>query len=271
MRFTTVFIHRIFLYTISFLLTVGSYVQADSAYRYRAPDGVTIYYEVKGSGYPVFLVHGFIVNSTTWKKSPLYLSLLAAGYQVIIMDLRGNGKSDKPHTASAYGNDAQAKDIMGIASALRIKKYDVIGYSRGSIITARLLVLDKRVNKAVLGGMGKAFTNPEWPRRIMFYHALMGDSVPELNGMVKYVQQSGLDQLALACQQKEQPSTSVTALGKLRKPVLVICGDQDKDNGLGTELAALIPGAQCKEVPGDHNHAASTKEFASEVLSFIKQ
>jgi len=258
----------IFLTGLSFTKT---YAQSDSSHFYRAADGTNIYYEVKGSGYPVVLVHGFIVNSATWKKSPLYLELLKAGYQVVIMDLRGNGKSDKPHAAAAYENDAQAKDIMGIVSELGIAKYDVIGYSRGSIIAARLLVLDKRVHKTILGGMGAEFTNPEWPRRIMFYHALMGENVPELKSMVENVQKSGLDQLALAYQQKEQPSTSKEALHKVKKDVLVICGDHDKDNGLGTELAALIPKAQFKEVPGDHNHASGTPEFSATALAFFRK
>ena len=191
--------------------------QSDTSHFYRAADGTNIYYEVKGNGYPVVLVHGFIVNSTNWKKSPLYLDLLKAGYQVVIMDLRGNGKSDKPHTAKAYENDAQAKDIMGIISELGIKKYDLIGYSRGSIIAARLLILDKRVHKTILGGMGAEFTNPEWPKRIQFYHALMGDNVPELKAMVQNIQKSGLDQLALAYQQKEQPYTPKEALHKVKK------------------------------------------------------
>ena len=136
------------------------------------------------------------------------------------MDLRGNGKSDKPHISGAYENDAQAKDIMGIVTELGIKKYDVTGYSRGSIIATRLLVLDNRVHKTIHGGMGAEFTNPEWPRRIMFYRALMGDSVPELKAMIQNVQKSGLDQLALAYQQKEQPSTSKEALRKVKKNVL---------------------------------------------------
>jgi pimeloyl-ACP methyl ester carboxylesterase len=260
---------RAVLYACCALAVLQVSAQADSARWYQAKDGTKIYYEVKGTGYPVFLVHGFIVNSGTWKKSPLYLDLLKAGYKVVIMDLRGNGRSDKPHDPDAYANDAQAADIMGIAYDLGVSKYDVIGYSRGSIITARLLVLDNRVRKAVIGGMSKAFTDPEWPRRIMFYRALMGDSVPALRAIVQNVQRAGLDQLALAYQQKEQPSTSVTALSKLKKAVLVICGAEDEDKGI--ELAALIPGAIYKETSGDHNHAASTQQFADEVISFIRK
>jgi pimeloyl-ACP methyl ester carboxylesterase len=110
---------------------------------------------------------------------------LSAGYKVIILDQRGNGKSDKPHHPEAYSNDAESRDIMGLMKHIHVKKYNVVGYSRGSIITVRLLALDKNVKRAVLGGIGMGFTDPEWPRRKMFYRALMGDSVPELAAMVK--------------------------------------------------------------------------------------
>lgn len=234
-------------------------------------DKTKIYYEVKGKGFPVLLVHGFIVNGESWKKAAIYNGLTDAGYQIITLDMRGNGKSDKPHDPEAYANDAEAKDIMGLLTMLGIAEYDAVGYSRGSIITSRLLVLDKRLHKAVLGGMGTDFTDPEWPRRKMFYRALSGDTVKELEGMVKYVKESGLDQQALACLQKEQPSTPKEALNKLKQPVLVVCGDKDSDNGNAADLAKLIPHADFVTVPGDHNHASATPEFADAVLKFIKE
>ena len=185
--------------------------------------------------------------------------------------MRGNGKSGKPHDTAAYENDAEAKDIIRLMDLLKIKQYSAVGYSRGSIITARLLVLDKRVQTAVLGGMGTDFTNPEWPRRKMFYRAMMGDSVPELKGVVEYVKQQGLDQLALAYLQKAQPSTSKEALGQIQKPVLVICGDKDADNGSATALAQLLPRSDFATVPGDHNHASATIEFSNEVKLFFQK
>jgi len=242
----------------------------DSLLFFTASDGIKIHYEVKGTGKPVVLVHGFIVDGESWKRTALYNDLLTNGYQVITLDQRGNGKSDKPHNAEAYANDAEAHDIMGLVSFLKLKSYDVVGYSRGAIITARLLVLDKRVNHAVLGGMGDDFTNPEWPRRIMFYKALSGEPVKELEAVVKRVQDTGLDQQALAMMQKEQPSTSKEALGKIKKPVLVICGTEDSDNGSATKLAALIPHSVYRTVPGNHGGAVGTKEFGAEVLSFFK-
>lgn len=251
--------------------SVAAIKQTDSAYYYISFDSTKIYYEVKGSGYPVILVHGFIMTGEGWKKTEVYKSLQNAGYKVITLDMRGNGRSGKPHTDKAYANDAEAKDIMGLVASLGIHKYNVVGYSRGSIITARLLVLDKRINKAVMGGMGTDFTNPEWPRRKMFYRALIGDPVKELEAMVKNVQKAGLDQQALAYLQKEQPSTPKETLAKVKQEVLVICGDKDTDNGNARELAAVFKNASYSEVPGDHGAALGTKEFASSVLNFFRK
>src|SRR6185436_20370317 len=131
---------------------------SDSGAYFRSFDSTKIYYEVRGLGDAVVLVHGFIVNGQSWKRTELYKNLLEEGYKVIILDQRGNGFSDKPHDSLAYDNDAEAKDIMGLMKHLKIKKYNAIGYSRGSIIVARLLALDKNIKKAVIGGMGAEFT-----------------------------------------------------------------------------------------------------------------
>jgi pimeloyl-ACP methyl ester carboxylesterase len=243
----------------------------DTGAYFKSFDGTRIYYEVRGTGEPVLLVHGFIVNGQSWKRTELYKSLLVKGYKVIILDQRGNGFSDKPHDSTAYDNDAEAKDIMGLMKHLKIKNYSAVGYSRGSIIVARLLVLDKNITKAVMGGMGAEFTNPQWPRRIMFYHALRGDSVPELKAMVDNVKKQGLDQQALAYLQRSQPSTSKEELGKVKQAVLIICGDKDSDNGSAKELADLFKHSTYKITPGDHGGASRTKEFSDEVVSFLKQ
>lgn len=234
-------------------------------------DGTKIYYETTGNGEAVILVHGFIVNGQSWKHTSLYNDLIVAGYKVILLDQRGNGRSDKPHDSTAYDNDAEAKDIMVLTKKLGIKKYSAVGYSRGSIIVSRLLVLDKTIQKAVIGGMGTDFTNPQWPRRILFYHALRGDSVPELKAVVEYVKKQGLDQIALAYLQRSQPSTSKEELARVKQPVLVICGDQDPDNNSAKNLASLIPGSAFVTSPGVHNDANQNKEFSTAVISFLQK
>ena len=247
------------------------HAQTDSSHYFVSFDKTRIYYEDKGSGYPVVLIHGFLNTGQNWKRTAVYKVLLKAGYRVIIPDLRGNGKSDKPHTDDAYSNNTEAKDVIALADSLNIKSYYVIGYSRGSIITASLLVMDKRIRKAVLGGMGTDFTNPDWPRRNMFYHVLNGDTiVPQLAPLLKRIQSdSTLDRISLILQQKEQPSTSVEVLRAVKKPVLVICGSEDSDNGNAKALAPLFKNGKYAEVPGDHGGAVVTKEFSDAVIQFL--
>lgn len=238
---------------------------------YTSFDNTKIYYEASGDGYPVILIHGFSGTSQGWKSGQMYGDLIKAGYKVIILDQRGNGKSDKPRTDEGYNNDAEAKDIMGLATALNLKSYDAVGYSRGSIILSRLLVLDKRLHKAVMGGMGADYTNPEWPRRIHAFKALMGDTtLHDVDDMVKYIHSQPFDVLALAYQQKWQPSTSKKELAAVRRPVLIIRGTSDKENGSETELNKLIPRSNLAYVPGNHNTASKNEEFSKAVLTFLK-
>jgi len=267
-------------WVLSFCLvfSIFSYGQYDSALNnytvdsgyFTSFDHTKIYYEKRGTGEPVVLIHGFIQNGESWKRLSILSELLKNGFEVITLDIRCNGRSDRKLNESAYAGDAEARDIIGLSRYLHLGKYDIIGYSRGSIIAARLLIKDRKVKKAVLGGMGTGFTNPQWPRRIMFYEALMGKPTKELEGAMKYVRQQGLDTLQLAYMQKYQPSTSPDELSKIKKQVLVICGDKDEDNGSAAALAKMIHSSVLVIVPGDHGSAPRSKEFSEAVVSFLK-
>jgi pimeloyl-ACP methyl ester carboxylesterase len=250
--------------------TTRDLIPVDSGF-YSSFDSTRIYYESRGKGKTVLLVHGFIANGSSWKRTALLKELVAGGFRVIVVDLRGNGRSDKPHEEKSYAADAEAKDLMGLMRYLKTGRYDAIGYSRGSIIVARLLVLDRQLDRAVLGGMGDGFTDPEWPRRKLFYEALSGQPVKELEGMVKYVKSQGLDTMILAWLQQYQPSTVPAELKKVRNRVLIISGDKDTLDGSVTRLAEMLPHAQLVLVPGEHNNTSQTKEFSDAVLSFLKK
>ena len=90
------------LFCIAFLsFYFSAAAQPDTAGYFSSFDKVKIHYEVKGSGKPILLIHGFTGTASDWKSKPLYDSLLANGFKIIIVDLRGNGFSDKPATAAA--------------------------------------------------------------------------------------------------------------------------------------------------------------------------
>ena len=136
---------------------------------------------------------------------------------------------------------------------------------------SRLMVLDKRVHKAVMGGMGADYTNPEWPRRIHAYKALMGDTtLHDVDDMMVWIRKNNFDNLALAYQQKHQPSTSKQELAKVKIPVLLIDGTEDFTNGDVKDLQKLIPTSTMVSVPGDHNSAGNTIQFSTAILDFLK-
>ncbi|MGH7238096.1 MAG: alpha/beta fold hydrolase, partial [Candidatus Saccharimonadales bacterium] len=61
--------------------TIGSF--------FTSFDSTKIYYEIKGNGYPVILIHGFSGTGQGWKHCAVYNDLLKAGYMVVLIDQRG--------------------------------------------------------------------------------------------------------------------------------------------------------------------------------------
>src|ERR1019366_6992867 len=66
-------------------------------------DGVGIEYDVTGEGPPVVLLHGFPDSGRLWRHQ--VPALAEAGFKVIVPDMRGYGRSDKPTEVEAYTMD----------------------------------------------------------------------------------------------------------------------------------------------------------------------
>lgn len=261
-----------FLLFVSLLSGLVAQAQTPREPLFTSFDRTNIHYDILGEGKPVVLLHGFITNGESWKRAPVRQALAEAGFKVITLDLRGNGQSDKPHTAEAYQNNAEVKDVMALMKHLGLAHYDVVGYSRGAILTAKLLTMDKQVRRAVMGGISVDFSDPNWYRRRNFYEALTKPgSHPELQPAVDYAKKSGADTVVLARLQEFQPVTTRAELGKIKVPLLVINGDQDKDNGDPQTLVDAVPGSRLVIVPGDHGGAMRTPEFAKAVVAFLKE
>ena len=96
------------------------------------PNGMTMAYIEAGSpgGQPVVLIHGFTDNARDWV--PL-IPELDKSFRLIVVDIRGHGKSSKPECC--YGRIDFAYDIRLLLDALHIDRADVVGHSLGSFIT----------------------------------------------------------------------------------------------------------------------------------------
>ncbi len=147
-------IRRIAAVAVLCALVVASARAAED--KFFDSNGVKIHYIIEGEGQPVVLVHGFTASIPVQWAMPGIISKLSKDYQVIALDNRGHGRSDKPHDPNQYGMQ-MVGDIVRLLDHLKIEKAHVVGYSMGGFITNALLTTHPdRVITATLGGAGWA-------------------------------------------------------------------------------------------------------------------
>jgi len=101
-------------------------------------NGCQIHYTVDGEGPAVVLVHGLAIHSDlNWRRTGI-TGMLDDEFQVIAMDLRGHGLTDKPTDPSQYGQE-MAEDIVRLMDHLGIEKASVAGYSLGGFIVLKAI------------------------------------------------------------------------------------------------------------------------------------
>jgi pimeloyl-ACP methyl ester carboxylesterase len=103
-------------------------------------------------GAPLVLLHGFPEFWYAWRGQ--LEALAAAGFRVLVPDLRGYNLSDKPRTVRAYALDRLTQDVFGLLDAERIERANVVGHDWG-------------------GGLAwwAAMTRPERLRRVAILNA----------------------------------------------------------------------------------------------------
>jgi len=115
---------------------------------------VHISYEQHGDGRPIVLVHGWGMSSRRCWIDTGWVSALAPR-RVVLLDVRGHGKSDRPLTPGSYTYRAMSADVIQVLDELGIEKADLFGYSMGSFMGAALLGSHAdRFTSMVLGGIG---------------------------------------------------------------------------------------------------------------------
>lgn len=122
---------------------------ANAQDRYVDSAGASIRYVVQGRGAPVVLIHGYTGSVEQHWVVPGVVARLAQDYQVIALDLRGHGKSAKPHEPGGYARMEQ--DVVRVLDELKLTRAHIVGYSLGGNFVNKLLVTSPdRVRTAVL-------------------------------------------------------------------------------------------------------------------------
>jgi pimeloyl-ACP methyl ester carboxylesterase len=240
-------------------------------------DGVEIAFEVWGEGPPVLLIHGFASNAfVNWRDTHWVKVLTEAGHQVIAIDNRGHGQSEKLYDPELYSSPIMAEDACRLLDHLNIAQADVIGYSMGARIAAFLTMAHPvRVRRAVFAGLAsRMITGVGGSEAIAL--ALEAESAAAVEdrmarGFRLFADQTRSDRRALAaCIRSSRVKVEAAALAKINVPVLVVAGDMDDVAGSVAELVAAIPDAKGVELPGrNHMNAVGDRGFKDAVLRFL--
>lgn len=95
-------------------------------------DGTGIEYDVTGDGRPVLLLHGFPDSARLWRHQVPVLA--DAGFRVIVPDLRGYGRSDKPDDVGAYALPFLAGDALAVLDDAGVERAHVVGHDWGAAL-----------------------------------------------------------------------------------------------------------------------------------------
>ncbi len=258
--------------------------------------GVNIRYVTVGEGEPIVLVHGWMSDSTMWggdaagntKLKPL------PGFQVIALDCRGHGKSDKPHDPKDYGVE-MALDVVRLLDHLKIKKAHLVGYSMGAFVIGKVAATHSdRVLSLIYGGQAPlvAGTHPQPFSEVDAF----AKAVDEGKGLGPYIiAVTPLDKLKPTPEQANAIAkflydgkdvkaftaaglsfrgleVSVDDIRKCKAPTLYVYGGNESDYVKNRVAAVrkLLPESEEKTIEGgDHITTLAKPDFGAAIVAFL--
>ena len=257
-------------------------------------NGQTLYYEVHGDGEPLLCVMGLGADSLAWA---LQVPAFSQHFRTVIFDNRDAGQSS--YVEDRYEVADMARDTLGLADALELESFHLIGVSLGGAISQEIaLAAPERVRTLTL-----CVTYPGATRWMRERARLLGAQVQRMP------REEHLDQMMLQCFSEEfyenpegvayvrnmflsnpnlqAPEAFIRQLeagarheardrlGTLALPVHVIGAERDAIVApwKSTELAELIPGAELTVLPAAPHGAnwERAEEFNAAVIEFIRE
>jgi pimeloyl-ACP methyl ester carboxylesterase len=270
----------------------------DATDKFFDSNGVKIRYVTEGRGEPVVLIHGWMSDSSMWGGDGIGNTKLKGvdGFQLVALDCRGHGKSDKPHDPEKYGPE-MAADVVRLLDHLKIEKAHLIGYSSGSFIAGKVAATyPDRVLSIVYGGQAPVIAGRV---RASDFSECEGfaKSVDEGNDLGSYIiavtprsrpkptpEQAkaianflyrGKDVKAFSVAGLSFKNLEVTEeqLKKCKAPILFIHGGNESDHVKNrvANVRKLLGRGEVKIVEGgDHITTLTKPEFASAIVEFLR-
>jgi len=243
---------------------------------WSASDGIKLAFHETGRGRPVVLLHGLFSDANmNWIRFGHADRIAREGFQVIMPDLRAHGLSGRPHDPDHYPVGILARDLRELVAHLGLTDFDLGGFSLGSRTTVEGVGEGLKPRRAILGGAGLEGLR-HWERRKNFFLEAIElfDRVPRGDPhwlSIQFMKSQKIDRVSAALLLQSFADAFLDWLKAFTMPTLVVCGSEDDDNGSAAELAAALPQAEFKEVPGTHMSSVTKPEFGAAIAEFLAE
>ena len=258
--------------------------------RYFDSAGVALRYVDTGFGEAVVLLHSFTGNLDRDFVRCGLLAALAERYRAIAFDLRGHGKSGKPHDPRQYGRE-MALDVVRLLDHLRLPKAHIVGYSLGAHVVAQLLSLhpERFITATLAGSPGRRNWSQDDDRRVATEAAELEQGVmrtqilrlwpkskpppskAEIDARTAaYLQGNDTKALAALRRANRDQVVSDAALAATGVPTLGVVGSRDDYRAEFRALADAMPQLTLVEIAGAaHGEALAQDDFRAALLTFL--
>jgi len=212
-------------------------------------DGARIWYSAHGTGTPVILLHGGLGHGGNWGHQ--VPALVAAGYQAIVIDSRGHGRSTRDARPLTY--DLMAGDVLAVMSALGIDKAAFVGWSDGACIALTLAMKSPQCVHGVFffacnmdpSGVNEIEFGPRLERCLSRHaqdYAALSATPGDFEAFLAAVTQM----------QRTEPNCTPSDLLRIEVPVIVAQSEHEEfiKRDHAEYLASTIPGAGFLLLPG---------------------
>lgn len=160
-----------------------------STSRFAEAGGLRVHYHEAGQGPVVLCIHGGAPGAFGWGNFGRNMEELARHFRVIVVDLPGYGKSDKPDVTTGR-NEMYAETMVALLKSLGIERANVLGMATGGAVAIRLAadhpqVVDRLILVSAAGGQTMFSLRPKIPPSQVYY----GGEGPSLEKMRDYLSQ----------------------------------------------------------------------------------
>jgi pimeloyl-ACP methyl ester carboxylesterase len=180
-------------------------------------DGVSLYYEIYGSGEPLLLIHGNGGSIAEWNAQIEYFR---RRYQVIAMDSRDQGKSGDSAGKLTY--EKMADDLAALLDYLKSPPAYVLGWSDGGIEALLLGIRHPAQINKIASMAANLNPNGAYPEVIAMAKSMM-DSIPAAEKQSP----QGKRKLKVSQLVFDEPHIDPGSLEKITAPTLVLASDHD--------------------------------------------